>query len=1049
MINLFILTLEIRMKSFVKHWKMNTLLWVLSLVLSNAIAFVQAQDINTLNPAVMSERDILDLFYEATNGDNWSRNDNWDSPNVCIRFGITCHEQFKTVTRINLPGNNLSSKTDSDGKRSLPEQLFQLVNLRSLNLGDNDIDVDFSHLAHAEQLEFLYLHSTSISSLEGIGFGQSSLSSLHLNNNDFNGERIPEEIYALTEVKRLYMSNCNLAGKFPEQIFLYLKGLEELDLSQNRLKGTIPEFSMNMNDLVSINLENNVLTGDIPESINFLLNLEELYLGEQRKVTRNGEKTGLSGNLPNFEGLHALKVLDVSSNSLKGIIPSDFLNGITYKDRMVTLDLSDNFLTGSLPKELSQFELLNIKLENNKFSGIHPDLCLREKWMKGNVKLYGCDAILCPTGSSNDYGRQVSVGAPCRDCEVSHGALFYGSTECADPEEAERKILSHLYSQTGGDSWKINKNWDSDDDICNWYGVDCADGANEKKGFVYRLILDDNGLVGTVPTEVFRLPGLRHLELNENDIDIDLKGLKHANNIARIFIQETSIKNLDGISKASSSLITLHAGNNDFEASQIPDEIFLLTKLKDLDLEQLNFVGPISQQIGSLTNLERLNLFDNDLTGTIPKTIGNLRDLDTLILSHNRLSGSVPSEIEQLTSLSSLYLERQRAREEEDKETAGFSGTLPSFSEFEYIDTIFLNDNSFTGAIPKNFLKKSVMLNETINLHLSSNQLTGEIPSEFSRFKKLNLYLVENQIHSVANRLCNKGEWMSGTVSQYGCDAILCPVNTYNKQGRQVDDETPCMDCDEDEMTLHLGASECLDYDKETLRQTEKYALVEIFSETVGEKWRRKDDWLSEDVDHCDWYGIYCEDETFVSMIQLSDNNLEGTLYFHQQIKQFSRLTELDLALNPVDLKFVDEHSRRLDDTHLVGGSKIEKLNIHSTKVKSLDGVRILRKLRELHAEKNSFGGNSIPSDIYELYDLEQLFFSESELSGSISNNIKQLSQLEGLYMYGNDLSGRCIRELCLLKNIFAITDHHLYHHFRSTSKEHWTTIQIELDRFG
>mmetsp|Transcript_29555 Transcript_29555/g.87551 ORF Transcript_29555/g.87551 Transcript_29555/m.87551 type:complete len:120 (-) Transcript_29555:81-440(-) len=36
---------------------------------------------------------------------------------------------------------------------------------------------------------------------------------------------------------------------------------------------------------------------------------------------------------------------------------------------------------------------------------------------------------------------------------------------------------------------------------------------------------------------------------------------------------------------------------------------------------------------------------------------------------------------------------------------------------------------------------------------------------------------------------------MEGLVAQYGCDAILCPEYTFNKEGRQTSNNTTCAAC--------------------------------------------------------------------------------------------------------------------------------------------------------------------------------------------------------------------------------------------------------------
>ncbi len=56
----------------------------------------------------------------------------------------------------------------------------------------------------------------------------------------------------------------------------------------------------------------------------------------------------------------------------------------------------------------------------------------------------------------------------------------------------------------------------------------------------------------------------------------------------------------------------------------------------------------------------------------------------------------------------------------------------------------------------------------------------------------------------------------------------------------------------------------------------ERASLEAIYENTNGEIWTENDGWMNEAVDHCEWYGISCDDEGRVTGIDLRDNNLAG-----------------------------------------------------------------------------------------------------------------------------------------------------------------------------
>jgi len=53
----------------------------------------------------------------------------------------------------------------------------------------------------------------------------------------------------------------------------------------------------------------------------------------------------------------------------------------------------------------------------------------------------------------------------------------------------------------------------------------------------------------------------------------------------------------------------------------------------------------------------------------------------------------------------------------------------------------------------------------------------------------------------------------------------------------------------------------------------ERFSLEAINNGTNGQNWKNKDRWMIE-TDHCQWYGISCDVDGFVTSIDLRDNNL-------------------------------------------------------------------------------------------------------------------------------------------------------------------------------
>ena len=108
----------------------------------------------------LSERTILEDFFRALGGDNWKQKDSWldSDESVCSWYGITCISD--NVSSIRLAGNGL--------KGDVPTEIYDLPNLKEIELAQNFVDISFSGVEKASNLEYLKLDSTNIKSLSGL-----------------------------------------------------------------------------------------------------------------------------------------------------------------------------------------------------------------------------------------------------------------------------------------------------------------------------------------------------------------------------------------------------------------------------------------------------------------------------------------------------------------------------------------------------------------------------------------------------------------------------------------------------------------------------------------------------------------------------------------------------------------------------------------------------------------------------------------------------------------------------------------------------------------
>ncbi|KZV38687.1 putative LRR receptor-like serine/threonine-protein kinase [Dorcoceras hygrometricum] len=159
-------------------------------------------------------------------------------------------------------------------------------------------------------------------------------------------------------------------------------------------------------------------------------------------------------------------------------------------------------------------------------------------------------------------------------------------------------------------------------------------------------------------------------------------------------------------------------------AGTIPDEIWNLTYLTDLNLGQNYLTGPIPASISRLTRMQYLSLGINALSGTLPKELGLLSDLRSLGFGTNNFSGPLPPELGNLSRLTQIYFD-----------SAGVSGPIPpSFANLTSLERVWASDNDLTGQIP-DFIGNWSKL---IALRFQGNSFQGSIPSSFSNLRSLN-----------------------------------------------------------------------------------------------------------------------------------------------------------------------------------------------------------------------------------------------------------------------------------------------------------------------
>jgi len=242
----------------------------------------------------------------------------------------------------------------------IPDSIGKLGNLTGVYLYNSNLSGQIpSSIGNLSKLVIIYAYSTNLEGPIPPSIGKlKSLQSLVLAMNHLNGS-IPREIFQLS-LSYLDLSSNSLSGPLPSQI--NLQNLNQLYLFGNQLSGEIPESIGNCVVLQDLWLGNNFFNGSIPQYFNKGL------------TTLNLSMNRLSGTIPGALGsISGLGQLCLAHNNLSGPIPA-VLQNLTS---LLKLDLSFNNLQGEVPKEGIFRNLANLSITgNNKLCGGIPQLHL-------------------------------------------------------------------------------------------------------------------------------------------------------------------------------------------------------------------------------------------------------------------------------------------------------------------------------------------------------------------------------------------------------------------------------------------------------------------------------------------------------------------------------------------------------------------------------------------------------------------------------------------------------------------------------------------------
>ncbi|KAK1411085.1 hypothetical protein QVD17_37629 [Tagetes erecta] len=491
-----------------------------------------------------------------------------------------------------------------------------------------------------------------------------SLKILSLANNNFTGYINPD-LSLLTKLERLNLSGNGLSDRIPGSL-LNPGTIKFLDLSRNFISGPVPEqFFMNCLSLRSLSLSSNNLEGPIPSSLSNCTSLNHLSLSNNRFSGNPEFESGiwslnrirtldlshnsLSGSIPNgVMALHDLKELSLQGNQFSGSLPSD----LGLCPHLNTLDLSNNLLTDSIPKSIRALSSLSyLNLANNMLTGDFPEwigslTSLEYLELSGNSLTGILPEYIALTSlkylslSDNKLTGNIPMSL------VSSGAL---STISLSGNKFNGSIPDGLFG-LGFDKIDLSR---------NELTGSIPPGSGKIFESLQTLDLSGNRLTGDIPVGIGLYSKLRYLNLSWNSFETTMP------------LELGNLKNL--------MVLDLRSGA--FQGS-VPNNICDSGRIGILQLDLNSFTGSIPYGIGNCSSLYLLSMSHNNLNGTIPRSMSQLKKLKILKLENNQLTGEIPPELGDLENLLSVNISHNRLQ-----------GRLPSAGIFPSLSASSLEGN--------------------------------------------------------------------------------------------------------------------------------------------------------------------------------------------------------------------------------------------------------------------------------------------------------------------------------------------------------------------